>query len=160
MKNFIFYKSISNIDLIEKFYHINSRQLRASVIPYSGAKEISQQPDKFQIMMDVSNFTPEEITVKTVDDTISVTAKHEERQDEHGYISREFCRRYKLPKEIDYSTVTSSLSPEGVLTINAPKKQPELKGEERMVPINMTPQSPQPQPQPIPVQNETGGPLP
>jgi crystallin, alpha B len=102
-------------------------------------------------MIDVSHFTPEEITVKTVDNNVVVTAKHEERQDEHGFISREFTRRYQLPRDIDPSTVTSSLSSEGVLTINAPKKQPELKKGERMVPIDLAPKSAQPKP--IPVQN-------
>ena len=34
-------------------------------------------------------------------------------QDEHGYISREFHRRYRLPPGVDPAAVTSALSPEG-----------------------------------------------
>lgn len=54
-------------------------------------------------------------------------------QDEHGYIAREFHRRYKLPTGVDPAAVTSALSPEGVLSIQA---------------APTTPQAPLPQPQP------------
>ena len=40
-------------------------------------------------------------------------------QDEHGYIAREFHRRYRLPPGVDPAAVTSALSPEGVLSIQA-----------------------------------------
>ncbi|KAJ6640738.1 Protein lethal(2)essential for life, partial [Pseudolycoriella hygida] len=43
--------------------------------------------DGFQVCLDVQQFAPNEISVKTVDNDIVVEAKHEERQDEHGYIS-------------------------------------------------------------------------
>lgn len=40
-------------------------------------------------------------------------------QDEHGYVAREFHRRYRLPPGVDPAAVTSALSPEGVLSIQA-----------------------------------------
>lgn len=40
-------------------------------------------------------------------------------QDEHGYVAREFHRRYRLPSGVDPATVTSALSPEGILSIQA-----------------------------------------
>lgn len=51
-----------------------------------------------------------------------VEGKHEERQDKHGYISRQFTRRYKLPPNVNLEAVKSSLSSDGVLSIAAPKK--------------------------------------
>lgn len=60
--------------------------------------------------------------MKTVDNDVIVEAKHEERQDEHGYISRHFVRRYVLPQSHNVAEITSSLSSDGVLTITAPKK--------------------------------------
>ncbi|CAG2114609.1 unnamed protein product, partial [Medioppia subpectinata] len=123
-----------------------------SVVPQS--QELVQS-DKFQVMVDVSHFTPEELTVKTVDNTIVVTAKHEDRADDFGFISRQFSRKYLLPVDIDPLTVTSSLSPEGILTLQAPRKQPELKEGERNVPISLSESSPIPQPKEIPVVNET-----
>jgi len=72
--------------------------------------------------LDVQQFSPEEMTVKVVGNNVTVEAKHEEKQDEHGYISRHFVRRYVLPASHDATRVTSSLSSDGVLTITAPKK--------------------------------------
>uniref|UniRef100_A0A8C7E318 SHSP domain-containing protein n=1 Tax=Naja naja TaxID=35670 RepID=A0A8C7E318_NAJNA len=88
--------------------------------------------DKFSVLLDVKHFSPEEIHVKVVGDYIEVHAKHEERPDEHGYISREFHRRYTIPKGVDPAAITSALSPEGVLSITAPTKTPAL---ERSIPI-------------------------
>ena len=90
----------------------------------------------FQVNLDVQQFKPEELTVKTVDNFIVVEGKHEERQDEHGFISRQFVRRYQLPDEVDPQAVVSQLSSDGVLTITGPKKA--LPSSERIVPINQT----------------------
>ena len=75
-----------------------------------------------QVVLDVQQFSPSEITVKTSDNTVIVEAKHEEKQDEHGYVSRHFIRRYVLPKDIEVKDVMSTLSSDGVLTVVAPKK--------------------------------------
>lgn len=75
-----------------------------------------------QVILDVQQFSPDEITVKTVDNHVVVEAKHEEKQDEHGYISRHFVRKYVLPPSHDLVNITSTLSSDGVLTITAPKK--------------------------------------
>lgn len=88
--------------------------------------------------LDVQQFKPEELTVKTVDDFVVVEGNHEERKDEHGFISRQFARRYKLPDEVDPQTVVSQLSSDGVLTITAPKKALPASTNERIVPINQT----------------------
>lgn len=72
--------------------------------------------------MDVQQFAPSEITVKTVNNQVIVEGKHEEKQDEHGYISRHFVRKYLLPPDTEPQDVSSSLSSDGVLTITAPKK--------------------------------------
>lgn len=80
-----------------------------------------------QVILDVQQFSPDEIVVKTVDNNVIVEAKHEEKKDEHGYISRHFIRRYILPSCHDPLEVTSSLSSDGVLTITAPKKVTDVK---------------------------------
>jgi len=90
--------------------------------------------DGFQICFDVQQFNPNEITVKTVDNYVLVEGKHEEREDDHGFISRQFTRRYALPKGYDPNTVISSLSSDGVLTVKAPPPQ-ALETNERVIPI-------------------------
>ncbi|CAL1267323.1 unnamed protein product [Larinioides sclopetarius] len=89
-------------------------------------------------MLNVSQFKPSEIDVKTVDNNIVIHGKHEEKTDEHGSIAREFTRRYMLPEGTDPGKVKSSLSANGILTIEAPKKviQPPPSNE-RVVTITM-----------------------
>ncbi|XP_064556831.1 heat shock protein 26-like [Drosophila montana] len=92
--------------------------------------------DGFQVCMDVTQFTPSELNVKVVDNAIVVEGKHEEREDDHGYISRHFVRRYALPQGYEADKVVSSLSSDGVLTVSVPKPQPiEDKSKERVVQI-------------------------
>ena len=49
--------------------------------------------------------------------------KHEEKQDEHGYVARHFTRKYSLPQNYKADSVTSTLSSDGILTISV--AQPE-----------------------------------
>lgn len=79
-----------------------------------------------QVNLDVQQFKPEEINVKVVDDHLVVEGKHEERQDKHGYISRQFTRRYKLPENVELESLKSTLSSDGILAITAPKKVTNL----------------------------------
>lgn len=99
---------------------------------------ITQDKDKFQVILDVQQFAPNEITVKTSNNSIVVEGKHEEKQDEHGFISRHFVRRYLLPQEHDINEVVSSLSSDGILTVTAPKKSLKPTNTERVVPITQT----------------------
>ncbi|XP_065090026.1 protein lethal(2)essential for life-like [Ochlerotatus camptorhynchus] len=94
--------------------------------------------DAFQIILDVQQFAPEEITVRTAEKYIIVQGKHEEKRDEHGYVSRHFTRRYALPEGHDPNDVVSTLSSDGVLTVTAPKKEEFLPNPERNVPIQQT----------------------
>lgn len=68
-----------------------------------------------------------------------MTACHEERVDEHGLVSRQFTRRYVLPEDVEPEKVISTLSADGVLVIEAPRKRPEpvLAANERLVPVQV-----------------------
>nr|XP_056702843.1 heat shock protein beta-6 [Euleptes europaea] len=103
--------------------------------PETGLSEVQMDKDKFSVHLDVKHFSPEELSVKVVGDHIEVHAKHEERPDEHGYISREFHRRYMIPKGVDPASVVSALSPDGILSITAPVAQAALP-QERNIPIS------------------------
>ncbi|UYV72020.1 HSPB1 [Cordylochernes scorpioides] len=101
-----------------------------------GRSEVVNSADKFQVQLDVSHYRPEELSVKTVDGAVVIRGKHEEKQDEHGWVSREFSRRYMLPPDVDPHALTSTLTAEGVLTLEAPKHQPE-QPQEHAVPITV-----------------------
>lgn len=105
----------------------------------SGSSEIKTEDGELQIKLDVNQFAPNEIEVKTVDNSIVIQAQHEEKMDEHGYISRQFTRRYVLPDGVKPETVQSSLSRDGILSITAPRPRAieTSKSNERVVPITM-----------------------
>ncbi|CAH0592763.1 unnamed protein product [Chrysodeixis includens] len=100
--------------------------------------QISSDDEKFQVNVDVQHFAPEEIDVKVVNGSVIVEGKHEEKQDQHGYISRRFVRRYALPEGCLPDTVESKLSSDGVLTVTAPKVLAMPSTGEKIVPITHT----------------------
>ncbi|TGZ37909.1 protein lethal(2)essential for life [Temnothorax longispinosus] len=99
-----------------------------------GWATVERDDNKYQVIVDVQQFAPEEITVRTDDQCITVEAKHHQRKDRHGYVSRQFIRRYLLPKGYDIGHVKPSLSSDGILTITAPRLALPAPGE-RIVPI-------------------------
>ncbi|KAF7644232.1 hypothetical protein LDENG_00225250 [Lucifuga dentata] len=101
--------------------------------PYNGHSEMRVEKDRYIIYLDVKHFSPEELSVTVSDDFITVHAKHEDKEDDHGFVSREFLRKYQLPAGVSRSDVNSSLSPDGVLTIVAPRSPP---GPDRSIPVS------------------------
>ncbi|CAH2245061.1 protein lethal(2)essential for life-like [Pararge aegeria] len=105
--------------------------------PKDAGSSIKLEKDKWQISVDVQHFAPDEITVKTAAGFIVVEGKHEEKQDDHGFVSRHFVRKFKIPDDTNADAIESRLSSDGVLTVLAPRKEDTLKGE-RNVPITHT----------------------
>lgn len=98
---------------------------------------VIQDKDKFQVKLDVKNFAPEEIKVKTIGNYIQIEGKHEEKEDDKGYISRQFVRRFVLPRGHELKDVVSKLSSDGVLTVTAPRRIPlPEQQQERIIPIS------------------------
>lgn len=87
-----------------------------------------QKSDGFQVQLDVKNFEPKDISVKVIDNdnSIIIEAKHEERSDDEGFVTRHFTRRYVLPDKYSIKDVVSTLSAEGILTVKAPLNQEKL----------------------------------
>lgn len=46
----------------------------------------------------MQNFTPSELEVKLAGNRLSVSGKHEQRADVHGYVAREFHREFEIPE--------------------------------------------------------------
>ncbi|EFN87097.1 protein lethal(2)essential for life [Harpegnathos saltator] len=99
---------------------------------------IASDNDNFKVIIDVRQFKPEEVNVKVVGRCIVVEAKHEEKRDEHGSISRQFLRKYLLPDRADLDQVSSSISLDGILIITAPLKKESEEPKERVIKIQQT----------------------
>ncbi|XP_014205038.1 protein lethal(2)essential for life [Copidosoma floridanum] len=103
-----------------------------------GTSTVKADKDKFEVILDVAHFKPEEVTVKVVDKYIVVEGKHEEKKDEHGTISRHFIRKYMVPEQCNIDSVTSSLSSDGVLSITAPRKEQPKVTNEKVISVQHT----------------------
>ncbi|XP_071766484.1 heat shock protein beta-1-like [Centroberyx gerrardi] len=84
-----------------------------------GVSEIRTGQDSWKIYLDVNHFSPEDITITTKEGYLQISGNHEERQDEHGSVSRCFTRKYKLPQGVDLQHISSSLSGDGLLSVEA-----------------------------------------
>uniref|UniRef100_A0A0A1XHR0 Heat shock protein 23 n=1 Tax=Zeugodacus cucurbitae TaxID=28588 RepID=A0A0A1XHR0_ZEUCU len=93
----------------------------------------------YQVSLDVAQFKPNELTVKVVDNNVVVEGKYEGREDEHGFVSKHFVRSFSLPRGFKAEQAISTLSSDGVLTVNVPKP-PGLEDNttERVIPIQQT----------------------
>ncbi|XP_026867615.2 alpha-crystallin A chain [Electrophorus electricus] len=102
-----------------------------------GISEVRSDRDRFTMYLNVKHFSPEELSIKVVDDYVEIQGKHGERQDNHGYISREFHRRYCLPSNVDQSAITCTLSADGLLTICGPRTSSrESSRGDRSIPVS------------------------
>ncbi|GLG94659.1 Hsp11 [Gryllus bimaculatus] len=88
----------------------------------SGNASVEYDEKGFKVILDVRQFKPEEIKVKVVDGFIIVEGNHEEHQDNSEMLSRQFVRRYRIPHDVDQRTITSKLSCNGLLEIEALRK--------------------------------------
>jgi len=96
--------------------HFFSRQLS------DGTAQVNTQNGTFSITIEMQNFAPEEIQVKTVGSYVEISGCHEEKKEGEGTVSRKYSRKYNIPENVDPLTITSTFSPEGVLTVSAPVK--------------------------------------
>ncbi|KAJ7997362.1 hypothetical protein DPEC_G00228190 [Dallia pectoralis] len=101
----------------------------------TGMSEVRQTQESWKVSLDVKHFSPEELVVKTKDGVVEIIGKHEDRKDEHGFVSRCFTRKYTLPPMAEVEKVTSTLSPDGVLTVEAPMSRLAIKAEEVSIPV-------------------------
>lgn len=75
-----------------------------------------------RLRFDVAQYRPEEVTVKTVDNRLLVHAKHEEKTPSRT-VYREYNQEFMLPLGTSPELISSTLSTDGVLTVEAPLPQ-------------------------------------
>ena len=92
-------------------------------------EENKKDEDKnFVVKLNLSGYKPNEIKVQLRGQELTVTGK--QRSEENGLQwSRDYHRRILLPDDVDLSSVTSRLSKEGLLTIEAPRDRAFLPSE-------------------------------
>lgn len=95
--------------------------------------QVVDENDKFLVKVNVSQFSPEELSVNLKDKHLIIEGRHEERDDAHGTIERHFIRKYRLPDDALLDGITSHLNEDGHLQVMVPKKAIEAS---RKIPIS------------------------
>uniref|UniRef100_A0A8C6HG46 Heat shock protein beta-3 n=1 Tax=Mus spicilegus TaxID=10103 RepID=A0A8C6HG46_MUSSI len=83
----------------------------------STEKPPGEGKSRFQILLDVVQFLPEDIIIQTFEGWLLIKAQHGTRMDEHGFISRSFTRQYKLPNGVETKDLSAILCHDGILVV-------------------------------------------
>ena len=75
--------------------------------------------DKFQASMHLGHYRPDEVVVKVADNVVTVRAEHEERHGD-GYSHSRTVRQMTVPENTQVDRLTSHLTPDGDLLLEAP----------------------------------------
>lgn len=85
---------------------------------------------KFKLEYSIGNFDPEEISVKTEGHTLRVHALRDKNDGGHRE-HKEFKRDCTVPANVDPEAITSHLTPEGVLVLEAPVNLPAIEDKRK-----------------------------
>merc|ERR1719391_244631 len=87
---------------------------------------VKEDDNKMEVSLDTSQYRPDELSVSVSGGVVSVEGKHEEKaEDGSKMVSRQFVRKYTLPRGVTPENVNSNLSSDGVLVITATKDAPK-----------------------------------
>ncbi|KAM8869065.1 heat shock protein beta-6 isoform 2-T2 [Spinachia spinachia] len=92
---------------------------------HTSSAEVNCDDSRFTVQVDVKYFQPKDLMVKVIGDFVEVQGKHEEKKDGPGVTTRQFNRRYRIPKGVDTMALESAVSPDGILFISAPMLKTE-----------------------------------
>lgn len=72
----------------------------------------------FQILLDVTQFKPEDILIQVFEGWLLIRGRHGVRMDEHGFVSRSFTRQYQLPdRQLQAGDLKAMLCHDGILVV-------------------------------------------
>ncbi|CAF4398312.1 unnamed protein product [Rotaria sp. Silwood2] len=91
------------------------------------AQPTSVQPhaEKFRVQLNVAGFNPESIKTKVDGRKVIVEARQEDRQPDGDFNVRELRKSYELPEHADAAHLASYVTPNNMLVVEVPIKNPE-----------------------------------
>jgi len=92
----------------------------------SGNALTAPHSEKFRVQLNVAGFNPETIKTHVEGRKVIVEAKQEERQPDGDFNIRQIRKTYDLPEHADVNNVASFVSPNNMLVIEAPIRNPEM----------------------------------
>uniref|UniRef100_H3A7X7 SHSP domain-containing protein n=2 Tax=Latimeria chalumnae TaxID=7897 RepID=H3A7X7_LATCH len=100
-----------------------SSQAQAKGAKAPSGEKLRRDSDGFSLSLDVSQFSPEELSVKVAGEKVTVMGKHEKKTEDEGFHSykyEEFRRDFELPEDVNPDALSCCLSEAGQLWIKAP----------------------------------------
>lgn len=82
----------------------------------------SSQPT-FQVLLDVTQFKPEDIMIQVFEGWLLIKGQHGNRMDEHGFIARSFTRQYPLPEGLQATQLRALLCYDGILVVETKEQE-------------------------------------
>merc|ERR1712222_22460 len=126
--------SNKNSSLFDKSL-FDDKSIFASNSEQNGISRVEYDDNNYKILVNVDKYNPEELVIKTIENTVVVEAKHQEKtSDGRSFSTQIFSQSFTLPQGVDPEAVKSSLSQSGVLTISAPLNKTSRAQQERLVP--------------------------
>ncbi|KAM6474081.1 heat shock protein beta-3 [Liasis olivaceus] len=80
-------------------------------------KSTDEANPKFQVLLDVVQFRPEDVIIQIFEGWLLIKAQHGPRMDEQGFIARSFTRQYKLPEGVEMKDLSALFCHDGILVI-------------------------------------------
>jgi HSP20 family protein len=129
------------LDRMNREFREAARQWGEATDPWTGSTarpsaDVIDREDDYVVTVDLPGFTKDDIDVRLVEETLLISAEHEEQAEEtdERYIRRErhhrsLSRRITLPESIDREAIDASMR-HGVLTVTIPKAATVEKGTE------------------------------
>ncbi|CAF1181069.1 unnamed protein product [Rotaria sordida] len=96
-------------------------------LTHSSTTPTSRSPtaEKFRVQLNVAGFNPDTIKTKVEGRKVIVEAKQEDRQPDGDYNIRELRKTYELPEHADSQRLASYVTPNNMLVIEVPIRNPE-----------------------------------
>ncbi|NXX56918.1 HSPB3 protein, partial [Scopus umbretta] len=96
---------------------LSNRRCIAESTAGDGKSGQEEENTRFQVLLDVVQFRPEDIIIQTFEGWLLIKAQHGPRMDEHGFISRSFTRQYKLPGGVENKDLSALFCHDGILVV-------------------------------------------
>ncbi|KAM6110170.1 LOW QUALITY PROTEIN: heat shock protein beta-3 [Phoenicopterus ruber ruber] len=96
---------------------LSSRRCIAESTAGAGKSGQEEENTRFQVLLDVVQFRPEDIIIQTFEGWLLIKAQHGPRMDEHGFVSRSFTRQYKLPNGVENKDLSALFCHDGILVV-------------------------------------------
>ena len=111
------------------FRWVNQPQRLAHSKSQSGQPVSPSSPaphaEKFRVQLNVAGFSPESVKTRVDGRKVIVEAKQEDRQNDGDFSIREIRKSYDLPEHADASQLASYVTPNNMLVIEVPIRNPE-----------------------------------